>query len=150
MLTVFALLVIYQIKHFVADYLLQTEWMLGKFKAGWEFVLPLTAHVSVHGALTFWIAVTVTGSFELALSLALIDMVLHFAMDRFKASPRLLGRYKPVSASEYEYIKSLSGPAYEVLAPRLRSNRLFWVSIGLDQAVHHLTHYLLIYLMVVR
>lgn len=41
MKTLFILLILFQIKHFVADYLLQGEYMLGKFKPGWSFLKPL-------------------------------------------------------------------------------------------------------------
>lgn len=49
------LVVAFKIKHFVADYPLQTPYMLGKFKArGW--VRPLAAHAGVHAGLTAAIA----------------------------------------------------------------------------------------------
>jgi hypothetical protein len=53
--TIFLLLLLFQFKHFIADYPLQGEYMLGKFKdKGW--MLPLFAHVGVHGAFTFIIS----------------------------------------------------------------------------------------------
>jgi hypothetical protein len=132
---IFLLLVIFQIKHFLADYPLQTRYMLGKFKPGWAYINPLLAHVSVHGAFTFWIAWAFTGSFWFANGLALFDMVCHFTMDRIKASPDLLGRFKPLTKETY----------FAATPQQLASNNYFWWSIGLDQSVHHLTHYVIIW-----
>ncbi len=45
------LLVVFQLKHFMADYPLQNEYMLGKFKAkGW--FAPLALHAGVHSLFT--------------------------------------------------------------------------------------------------
>lgn len=52
---VFALLIAFQVKHFLADYPLQNRYMLGKFKDGWAFFWPLMAHAAVHGFGTFLI-----------------------------------------------------------------------------------------------
>ncbi len=133
---VFALLVIYQLKHFIADFPLQGEYMLGKFKAGWDFFPHLMAHVSLHGGLTFAIAVVVKP--EWALQLALLDMTIHFFMDRIKAGPKYLGRFKALTAKEWV------GSTKE----QKQGNTLFWWSLGFDQMVHHLTHYLIIYFLV--
>ena len=115
---IFVLLIIYQIKHFLCDYLWQGPYMLGKFKdRGW--VLPLLAHSSVHALATFLIVFVFTQALLLSIGLALFDLVIHFTMDRIKASPDLLGRYG---------IKE----------------KQFWWSLGLDQMVHHLTHYAII------
>lgn len=116
--SLFALLVIYQLKHFICDYPLQNAYMLGKFEEiGW--VKPLLAHTGIHAVATFLIALVFTQMVFLSLSLALFDLVVHFIMDRVKASPKLLGRYD---------IK----------------DKRFWWSLGFDQMVHHLTHYAII------
>ncbi len=152
MLHFFALLVFFQIKHFVADYPLQNTYMLGKFKdKGW--VLPLSAHCLVHAVFTFCIAVIYVSPL-ISASLALLDFVIHFAMDRIKASPKMLGRYKCISLFEYSYLNDLaSGTANNKAAreqaqvnleQRMKSNKYFWWSLGLDQAVHHFTHYIII------
>lgn len=154
--TVFVLLCLYQLKHFLADYPLQRPWMLGKFLPGWSFVLPLAAHCAVHGAMTFGIALWF-GSPLLALGLAAFDFTAHFVMDRIKASPKWMGRWKPLTAKEYMDIQKVIavGPVapgrsqvadlpYLHAKGKLRSNRLFWHSIGVDQMVHHLTHYAII------
>lgn len=37
---------------------------------------------------------------------------------------------------------------YILAATKLQSNKFFWWSLGLDQMVHHLTHYIIIYLII--
>ncbi len=115
-LTFIYLLVLYQAKHFICDFPLQGRYMLGKFnKEGW--VLPLAAHASVHAAATFLITVFFVGWW--AIPLAIADAIIHFCMDRIKASPYLWGRYN-------------------------HSQPQFWYALGVDQMVHHLTHYVII------
>ena len=86
---IWLLLVLYQVKHFVCDYPLQGKYMLGKFKGGRDWILPLAAHAGVHGVATFLITLCVKP--KSAFLIALFDMVVHFTMDRIKASPGLLG-----------------------------------------------------------
>ena len=116
---IFALLLIYQIKHYFCDYLLQTEYMLGKFKRdGW--VIPLTMHSLVHAVVTFAILVNFREDMMMVVYLSLFDFVAHFIMDRIKASPNLLGRFN-------------------------HQQKEFWWAVGLDQMWHHLTHYVIIF-----
>ncbi|MAG26522.1 hypothetical protein CMI47_13325 [Candidatus Pacearchaeota archaeon] len=119
---IFPLLIIYQFKHFLADYLLQTKYHLGKFKDDWNFFLPLLSHTLVHGVFTFLIVYTIVPA--LALPLALFDIVIHFVMDRIKAGSKYLGRFK------------------DIMKPQ------FWWCLGFDQMVHHLTHYFIIWLLI--
>lgn len=168
----FTLLIIFQIKHFLADYPLQTPYMLGKFKEeGW--VGPLSAHAGVHAVFTMFIVLfygnIVNNSNSLivlvvAILAGLFDFVVHFTMDRIKSSPKMLGRYKNLSGMEY---LSLLGQEQDLLSSkkdgdfiplseedrkeyldtikeRYKSNKLFWWSLGFDQAVHHITHYIII------
>ena len=115
---IFTLLVIYQVKHFVADFPLQLHYMLKKVSAEWDFLLPLSMHCGVHATLTFAIVMF----YQPALWwLALMDFVVHFIMDRIKSGPKYLGRFNDVSKSA------------------------FWVALGFDQMVHHLTHIYIIY-----
>lgn len=132
MVTIFILLLLFQIKHFVADYPLQTEYMLGKFKdRGW--ILPLLSHAGVHSFFTFMIA-SIFVTAWVALLLASFDLIVHFGMDRIKTSSRWLGKYKSLTATEY----ITANPTQK------RHNRYFWWALGFDQAVHHLTHYAII------
>lgn len=119
------LLVVFQVKHFLADYPLQNRYMLGKFLPGWAFFFPLLSHVMVHGLFTFFIVLAWTGDDMLAMMLASLDGLVHFLMDRLKAGPRYLGRWK-------------------------HDSPFFWWALGLDQMVHHLTHYLIIWITVTR
>lgn len=120
-----ALLVVFQFKHLLADYFWQTPWMLGKFKpTGWA--LPLAAHAGVHAAFTLAITVFVQPS---AWWLCLVDFVVHFLVDRVKASPTMLGRFKALSAAEFKTATPV----------QLAHNKYFWLSLGADQACHQLT-----------
>ena len=94
--------------------------MLGKFKGGWDWLLPLTAHAAVHGGLTLGIVLLFAPRLAW---LALFDFGIHFTMDRIKASPNLLGRFKDMY------------------------DKKFWWCLGADQMVHHLTHYTIIYVL---
>lgn len=146
----FLLLIIFQFKHLFADYFLQGEYMLGKFKPDWSFFKPLLAHVGVHAAMTFVIA-TFCVPIKIAVLLGIGDAVIHFFMDRIKASHKYMGRWKPVTAAEYMQCKTMIVEAeYPLIVKeakqKLRSNVFFWWALGVDQMVHHLTHYGIIYL----
>lgn len=122
------LLLIFQVKHFICDYPLQTKYMLGKMnKTNWK--LPLLAHASVHAIVTFFIAYWFLDlhywldTLVFATLLALFDLTVHFTVDRLKASPDLGGKLKP----EQPY---------------------FWWALGADQMLHHITHYVIIFIIV--
>jgi hypothetical protein len=117
--TTLLLLCAYQLKHFFADYPLQTPYMLRKFESGRTWILPLAAHAGVHAGATLLIALCVRPSM---FWLALVDFVVHFIVDRIKASPSLLGRFKP-------------------------NQPYFWWALGADQMAHHLTHYGILFLL---
>lgn len=128
MLEIFTLLVLFQIKHFICDFPLQNQYMLGKMQAtGW--VLPLTAHALVHALGTFTITYLVftpaywMDGIVLASLLAILDFIIHFTVDRIKASPNLGGRFNPTQP-------------------------YFWWALGADQMAHHLTHYAFIFVIV--
>lgn len=108
-----ALLIVFQVKHFIADFLLQNVWMLQKARPGWDFIPPLSIHCGVHMLMTLAIVLYVDPA---AWWLCFVDFVLHFTMDRIKAGPHYLGRWNDVRG------------------------KAFWVSFGFDQMVHHLTH----------
>jgi hypothetical protein len=115
--TTFLLLVLFQIKHLLADYPLQTAYMLGKFRPGWGFVGPLAAHAGVHGLLTAFLTGLFLPGTLWPVLFGLVDFVTHFVIDRIKASPRLLGRFSDKSKPSY------------------------WNCLGADQMAHHLVHY---------
>lgn len=107
--------VVFLIKHFLADFLLQTDWMAaGKDRPkGW--LLPLAAHAGVHGAMTAALFLAVAPPLAW---LGLADMLVHGIIDR---------------------LKSIS-TRRSALTPRQTA---FWWLFGLDQSLHHLTHIVL-------
>lgn len=156
------LLVAYQIKHFLADYPLQGTYMLGKFNHGWGFFWPLASHCFVHAVFTFVISyiylacIPNSAPWQLVCPfLALVDFSIHFFMDRVKASPKYLGRFKALSAKEMGAILSYI-PTLGIKEVRnkwkkeFRHNKLFWWCLGIDQMVHHLTHYWLIWFLLTQ
>lgn len=119
----FFLLVLFQLKHYLADFPLQTEYMLQKFnRDGW--VIPLLTHSLIHGSFTLIIAAAFASPL-VAISLAVFDVGIHFTMDRIKASPNIFGKYQPDEKS-------------------------YWLVLGLDQMVHHLTHYTIIFVIIIN
>jgi len=129
---IFVLLLIFQFKHFIVDYVVQSYRKDGMDKfneIGW--FVPLLKHASDHGFFTIVISVLVLQlsgvlSFKglgLILILFWFDTIIHFTMDRIKASPHMLGRFTI-------------------------EDRRFWMALGFDQAVHHLTHYTIIFVLV--
>ena len=172
---IFILLAVYQIKHFLADYPLQGAYMLKKFLGGWQWVLPLAAHAGVHGLFTLAICFFVNPALWW---LSLVDFSIHFTMDRIKASPNLLGRFKALAASEFKQVvvdatrvcqvcqsveagmakgykeKTIrsaikhTNERKQEAIKQLKSNTYFWWALGFDQMIHHLTHYYLIWMLV--
>ncbi len=118
---IFGILITFQVKHYLADYVLQNRYMLGKFKAGTDWIAPLALHCAVHACFTLMIALLWKLPRNDAMHLACLDFGLHFIMDRIKAAPNLFGRFKPNEAT-------------------------YWYVLGFDQMFHHLSHYLIIYL----
>lgn len=107
------LISIFQLKHFLADYIFQGKYMLGKFKdKGWE--MPLLAHTSVHMLMTYLIVLYYLPWYY-ALLLSIGDMCTHFLIDRFKV----------VVSKGYDSSK----------------DKEFWWWLGADQMAHHFTHY---------
>lgn len=159
---IWILLVVYQIKHFIADYPLQGRYMLGKFKPYPDFILPLLSHGAVHGVMTFTIAAFLK-PLHVALVLGLVDMTIHSVVDWIKANPSIGGRFTALSKKEMvgevlPLLKELERPGgVRVGTPlhneideamvRVKSNTYFWWALGADQFAHHLTHYLLIWAM---
>jgi hypothetical protein len=160
-MTIFILLVIFQIKHFLADYPLQGKYMLQKFKEkGWA--LPLAAHAGVHALFTLIIAGVCWKCAGLiwwfcpiiAIPYALFDFTVHFTMDRIKASPKMMGRWKALSGGEVKGVQEILSSDKETLLTKksakelLQNNTYFWWALGFVQMVHHLTHYIIILFLV--
>lgn len=170
---IWILLIAFQFKHFIADYPLQTPYMLGKFKdKGW--VTPLACHCGVQASFTYLIALFALPSGPkfagYAFGLFILDFTIHFIMDRIKASPKMLGRYEAFSKEQFKgltearslavsaFNENFSGAPWADVArdqaskeiiridKKFESNKYFWWALGLDQMVHHLTDILLIFL----
>ncbi|AOF93250.1 DUF3307 domain-containing protein [Sinorhizobium sp. RAC02] len=107
-----AALVAFLAKHFLADFLLQTDWMVvGKEQPdGW--FLPLAAHAGLHGALTTALFLFVSPPLAW---LGLADALVHGTIDRLKSI----------------------ATRHQKLTPRQSA---FWWLLGVDQTLHHLTH----------
>jgi hypothetical protein len=108
-----ALYVAFTIKHLLADFIFQTNWMAqGKTQAqGW--LAPLAAHAGIHALLTLLLALALLPSLWW---LGLVDFVVHTIIDRGKAlATRGLGLHETDNA--------------------------WWWLLGLDQALHALTHF---------
>ena len=115
----FTLFLIFQVKHYLADFPLQSSYMLRKVLPSWDFLIPLIIHCSVHAAMTLVICLWFRPELWW---LCLVDFTAHFFMDRIKAGDKYLGRFRDKNK-----------PAY-------------WNSLGFDQLVHHYTHYFIIYM----
>lgn len=120
---IFLLFILFQVKHFVADFPLQREYMLKKVQPGWGFAVPLMVHCGVHAIITLAILLYFKPSLWW---LSLVDFVVHFFMDRIKSGPKYLGRYTDKAKASY------------------------WNVFGIDQMVHHLTSILIIWMLVTQ
>ena len=99
-------------KQFVADFLLQNQWMaFGKERRqGW--IAPLLTHAGVHAASTAIIFALLAPSLAW---LAVVDFFVHLSIDRAKG---VIGRrFGLTTKSTY-----------------------FWWLLGFDQFLHHATH----------
>lgn len=106
------ILLLFLVKHLAADFLLQTRWMVAGKDAPAGWFRPLLAHAAIHAALTAAICFLVLPALTW---LALIDLVVHGAIDRAKA---VIGRRRRLTSSHSAY----------------------WWLFGADQTLHHLTH----------
>lgn len=116
---IFILLIMFQVKHFLCDYPLQGKYMLGKFKET-GWQLPLLSHAGIHAIFTGLITSFV--SIKLIIPMMILDLFVHFIVDRVKVV--------------YSQNVTTSEPK-------------FWWYLGLDQMIHHLTHYLIIFILLV-
>ena len=116
MIEMFVLVLLMQLKHYVADFPLQTVYMSGKFnREGW--IKPLSLHCLVHMVITFVLLLGYIWWYDklalicLVLVLVLFDGASHFFIDRVKAHPDMGGKY-------------------------CVNDKQFWNNLGLDQLAH--------------
>ena len=109
--TVFILLALFGIKHFICDFLMQYDYMLTE--KGIYGATGGLHHAIVHASFTFLILVFFCDNANTIIVLAFLDFVLHYHIDYFKQQLN------------------------KGLTP---SDRNFWIWLGLDQALHYLTY----------
>jgi len=110
--TLILILLLFLLKHFVADFVLQPGWM-AKGKAGmlgWH--IPLTLHAAIHALLTYALILFLAPAYWW---LAILDFGVHFAIDRGKALASLRWNANPTQS-------------------------IYWWLFGADQMLHQLTH----------
>ncbi|QWW71397.1 DUF3307 domain-containing protein [Rhizobium sp. WYJ-E13] len=102
-----------QVKHFVADYVLQPEWMIGdkgNFRKPGAYV-----HAGIHAIATIPILLLSSMDAIWISAVASAEFLLHFLIDHLKA---IYGHRQPHSID----------------------TRSFWMLHGADQLAHHLTY----------
>ena len=114
------------IKHFVADYFLQTTWMISQ-KADYGKPGGLV-HATEHGVLT-WLVLAALGFGWLSLLMAVVDTVIHYHIDWAK--------------SNY-----LRGNFAFSLMPKDQSDPQYWWAMGMDQFAHYMTYVFIVWLIV--
>lgn len=107
-----ALTLVFAVKHFAADFVLQTSWIACGKEGRMGWIAPLSLHALIHGALTLGIALAVAPRLWW---LALVDGAVHFAIDRGKT---LVGRWGAWTAQDAKY----------------------WWLLGFDQLLHQATN----------
>ncbi len=122
-MTISSLLILYisfRLKHFICDFILQTEWMaLTKSAPGREGYKALFAHTATHGIGTSLVMLVFAPPL---IFLGLIDFVVHSLIDRIKGVLTRKMGWMP-------------------------KDTFFWWALGADQEMHNLTH--LAYIIVV-
>lgn len=102
----------FSLKHLLADFVLQTGWIAhGKgCRSGW--FAPLAAHAAIHAGLALALILAVRPALWW---LALVDLLVHFAVDRAKTLVGQSARWTPDDAP-------------------------YWWLFGFDQFLHQLTN----------
>jgi Protein of unknown function (DUF3307) len=100
-------------KHFLADFILQSDEMSrGKLQShGW--LVPLLTHAASHAMLTLGLALLIKPAFWW---LGIVDLVVHATID---------------------WCKARVTHAFDLTT----SSRNWWWAMGADQALHQLTHF---------
>jgi hypothetical protein len=106
------LIAIFSVKHFLADFVLQTGWIaIGKDCRN-DWARPLAVHAAIHAGLALVIVLIVAPRLWW---LALVDFVVHFAIDRGKSISGRWGGWTPQDAR-------------------------YWWLFGFDQLLHQFTN----------
>ena len=113
MLVTIAMLVLFQVKHFVADYLLQPGWMLrgkGDVRRAGGYV-----HAAIHAVGSLPALLIAGPGASLMAALVVAEFAVHYMIDFSKASLST---------------RSLSGP----------DTQAYWTLHGADQLMHQMTY----------
>lgn len=124
-------LLMFQVKHFLIDFIIQiSDPEHGRKFAKTDWFFPLLKHSVQHGIgtasiVTLYLSYCGVCPFStkfvmIVLGSFLFDTIAHFSIDRIKASPNLGGKYLYPTKEYFKYQ-------------------------GLDQMMHHLTHYTIIF-----
>lgn len=111
---ILTLLTLFIIKHFVADYLLQFNYMIEE--KGTYLATGGIQHSAIHSILTYFILLYFTNP-HIASMLALLDFAIHYHIDWAKMN----------------LCRGLT-----------TADRTFWIWLGFDQMLHYLTYILII------
>lgn len=118
---IFILLIGLQVKHYAADYLLQTRWMID----GKQSLTALGgyAHAAVHAAGTALVLGFLDVSASTLFTIVSAEFIAHYALD---------------------FAKSRYGEGYSTR----ETPRRYWAVNGLDQLLHQLTYVAIIFVFV--
>ncbi len=105
-------LALFALKHYLADFVLQTNWIARGKEARSGWLIPLLAHVATHAGMTLAIVMAVDPR---VWWIALVDGLAHFAIDRGKS-----------------LLAQRTNWAFE--------DARFWWLLGFDQFLHQLTN----------
>lgn len=103
---------LFVLKHFIADFLLQTGWMASGKERSKNWAIPLAVHAGIHGAATVLVCAAVAPRL---VWLGGVDFVVHSVIDRGKA---LATRAAGADTEQ----------------------AIYWWILGLDQTLHQLTN----------
>ena len=120
----FEILVWLLVKHFVCDFPLQSHPFLYSHKGKYGSLGGI-CHALIQGAGTFLVLILMPGIDAVtALQFAALDMVIHYHIDWAKTS------------------------ANEKMGWQPTTNSKFWILLGFDQFLHHMTYAVIAYLIV--
>ena len=133
---IFVLLLAFQIKQLLCDYPIQPEFLLKRFQS--SSVNGLLLYSFFHGFFTLAIClILTTASFPLAAGLALLDVGIDFVLGLTRSKSDLLARFRPLDLQEFTVASRKAK----------RQHRLYWIFFGIDQALHHMTHFSIVYIL---
>lgn len=120
-LKILLLIALLQIKHLIADFYLQTVWMLTNRER--YLHLGRATHATIHSAFSVIIFALFGTPLTWLVVLFLLEFVIHFHVDCWKARENIAKSLTPQDAG-------------------------FWRAMGMDQTVHHLTNLFMVWLWV--